>query len=45
MTAEMLIAAVDRAKKHIDASTKPMLHLPDEHVVKALDVARDALGE
>ena len=35
--------AAAQAKKDMDARTEPMLKLPDEHVVKALDVAQQAI--
>jgi len=39
MTANMLIQAVDRAKNKINNGTKEILKAPDEHVVKALEIA------
>lgn len=39
MTADMLIKAVDRAKNKNNAGTKQILNAPDEHVVKALEIA------
>ena len=38
-----LMRAAAQAKKDMDARTEPMLKLPDEHVVKALDVAQQAI--
>ena len=40
MTADMIIAAVKRAHNHGKNETEDMLKLPDEHVAKALDVAK-----
>ena len=39
MTADMLMKAVDRSRKRINDGTKQILNAPDEHVVKALEVA------
>jgi len=39
MTADMLMAAVERAKNKNNAGTKDILKAPDEHVVKALEIA------
>ena len=39
MTADMLIAAAERAKKQNQQTTKKILEAPDEHVAKALEVA------
>jgi len=43
MTADMLISAVDRAKNKNNASTKDILKAPDEHVVKALEIAKGSI--
>jgi hypothetical protein len=41
MTAQMLIAAVERAKANGQKSTESLLEAPDEHIVKALKVAKE----
>lgn len=39
LTAQQLISMADAAKKSINSRTKEILKAPDEHVVRALDVA------
>lgn len=39
---ERLMSNWHRARKDSNAATKPMLHIPDEAIIKALDVARAA---
>lgn len=41
MTAQMLIAAVERAKANGQKTTESILNAPDEHVVQALKVANE----
>ncbi len=41
MTAQMLIAAVERAKAEGQKTTESILEQPDEHVVRALKVANE----
>lgn len=36
-----LMSAAKRMKKETDDSTKPLLNVPDEHIVKALDIAQE----
>ena len=43
--ADQLIAAADRAKRHINRKTEPLLQTPDEAVAKALAVANQAIGD
>jgi hypothetical protein len=38
--AEKLIKAAEQAKKAASAMTEPLLEQPDEHIVKALDIAK-----
>jgi len=38
--AEKLIRAAEQAKKAASAATEPLLEQPDEHIVKALDIAK-----
>lgn len=38
--AEKLIRAAEEAKKAASAATEPLLEQPDEHIVKALDIAK-----
>ena len=45
MNAQMLIAAVERAKENGQRKTESILNAPDEHVVHALKVASDAIDE
>lgn len=40
MKAEALIRKADQAKRSLSKATEPMLELPDEHVTKALAVAK-----
>jgi hypothetical protein len=40
MTAEKLMQAAHRAKKQINQKTEEILDMPDEAVVKALDIAQ-----
>lgn len=41
--AQSLIVAAERAKKEHNGSTEAILHTPDEHVVKALEVANRSI--
>lgn len=41
MTADVLISAVDAAKKRGQKTTETILSAPDEHVVKALEIANN----
>jgi hypothetical protein len=38
-----LIRAADSAKRHANARTEPLLNAPDEHIVKALHIANEAI--
>jgi hypothetical protein len=40
MKADALIRKADQAKRNLNKTTEPMLELPDEHVTKALAVAK-----
>jgi hypothetical protein len=41
--ADALVRAAESARKTISGTTEPLLDMPDEHVVKALAVAGDAI--
>ncbi len=41
--ADALVRAAEAARKTISGTTEPLLDLPDEHVVKALAVAGEAI--
>ena len=43
LTAQMLMAAVERAKANGQKRTESILNAPDEHVVKALKVANESI--
>ena len=38
-----LMASAKSAKRVTDKTTEPLLNMPDEHIVKALDVAQQAI--
>jgi hypothetical protein len=41
--AERLVTAAETAKKQVNKTTEPLLDVPDDHIVKALDVAQAAI--
>ena len=41
--ADRLVRAAEAAKKSVNQTTEPLLNLPDETIVKALDVAQQAI--
>jgi len=43
MSSQAILAAAERAKKEISGATKALLNSSDEHVAKALEIAKQNL--
>jgi len=41
--ADRLINAAERAKKQVNKTTEPLLNVPDDHIIRALNVAQAAI--